>query len=160
MMIDLDIVGISDPRQGVAIKDAVENAMLTLMPKREKPIYINVEIGLDEDMGAAVGFMIEGGEPDEFDMFLRKDILNDMEELIVTVTHECVHIKQYLRKELRDISVDKKIWHGVEYNTSEEDYNKCPWEVEAYFLQLPVANSVLKEYEKIWHSGQTAVAQQ
>ena len=37
MMIDLNIVGINDPRQGVAIKDAVENAMLTLMPKREKP---------------------------------------------------------------------------------------------------------------------------
>ena len=130
MMIDLNIVGINDPRQGVAIKDAVENAMLTLMPKREKPIYINVEIGLDEDMGAAVGFMIEGGEPDEFDMFLRKDILNDMEELIVTVTHECVHIKQYLRKEL---GMDGVTWKGED--TTDVEYMDNPSEIEAYDLQ-------------------------
>tara|TARA_B100002019_G_scaffold293162_1_gene319083 strand:- start:497 stop:976 length:480 start_codon:yes stop_codon:yes gene_type:complete len=159
MIIELDIVGITDPRQGIAIKDAVENAFHTLMPRREKPIYINVEVGLEEDMGMAVGYMHEEDD-DEFNIIVSQDILNDIEELIVTVTHECIHIKQYLRKELKDLSVDRKAWKGQVWDTRTEKYTDCPWEIEAYMLQLPVANKVLKEYEKIWHSNQTAAAQQ
>ena len=159
MLIELDIVGIDDPRQGVAIRDAVENAFKILMPRRLKPIYINVEVGLEDDMGRAVGYMHEEDD-DEFNIIVSQDILNDIEELIVTITHECVHIKQYLRRELRDISVDKKIWKGETFDTRSVNYKDCPWEIEAYFLQLPVANNVLKEYEKIWHSNQTVAAQQ
>ncbi len=158
-MIELDIVGINDPRQGVAIHDAIKNAFDILMPRRVKPIYINVEVGLEEDMGRAVGFMHEEDD-DEFNIIISQAILQDLEELIVTITHECIHIKQYLRKEVRDISVDKKIWKGELFDTRKVNYKDCPWEIEAYFLQLPVANSVLKEYEKIWHSNQTAAAQQ
>ena len=91
MIIELDIVGIDDPRQGVAIRDAVENAFKILMPRRLKPIYINVEVGLEDDMGRAVGYMHEEDD-DEFNIIVSQDILNDIEELIVTITHECVHI--------------------------------------------------------------------
>ena len=161
MMIDLDIVGINHPCQGIAIRDAVENAMMVLMPKRENPIYINVEIGLDEDMGTAAGYMVEGSDTDEFDVFLRQDTLYDIEELLLTVTHECIHIKQYLRRELRDINVDEKIWRGELYNTRDTYYKDCPWEQEAYLLQMPIANAVLKKYEdNTWPSEQQAVAQQ
>ena len=161
MMIDLDIVGINHPCQGIVIRDAVENAMMVLMPKREKPIYINVEIGLDEDMGPAAGYMVEGGENDEFEVILRQDLLKDIEELILTVTHECIHIKQYLRKELKDINVDEKIWRGELYNTRDTYYKDCPWEQEAYLLQMPIANEVLKKYEdNEWPSKQAVAAQQ
>lgn len=161
MMIDLDIVGINHPCQGIVIRDAVENAMMVLMPKREKPIYINVEIGLDEDMGLAAGYMVEGGENDEFEVILRQDLLKDIEELILTVTHECIHIKQYLRKELKDINVDEKIWRGELYNTRDTYYKDCPWEQEAYLLQMPIANEVLKKYEdNEWPSKQAVAAQQ
>jgi|TARA_Y200000002_G_C22578613_1_gene619840 hypothetical protein len=161
MMIDLDIVGINHPCQGIVIRDAVENAMMVLMPKREKPIYINVEIGLDEDMGQAAGYMVEGGENDEFEVILRQDLLKDIEELILTVTHECIHIKQYLRKELKDINVDEKIWRGELYNTRDTYYKDCPWEQEAYLLQMPIANEVLKKYEdNEWPSKQAVAAQQ
>ena len=67
MIIELDIVGIDDPRQGIAIRDAVENAFKVLMPRRLKPIYINVEVGLEDDMGRAVGYMHEEDD-DEFFM--------------------------------------------------------------------------------------------
>ena len=110
-------------------------------------------------MGMAVGYMHEEDD-DEFNIIVSQDILNDIEELIVTVTHECIHIKQYLRKELKDLSVDRKAWKGQVWDTRTEKYTDCPWEIEAYMLQLPVANKVLKEYEKIWHSNQTAAAQQ
>ena len=77
MIIELDIVGIDDPRQGIAIRDAVENAFKVLMPRRLKPIYINVEVGLEDDMGRAVGYMHEEDD-DEFNIIVSQDILNDM----------------------------------------------------------------------------------
>lgn len=161
MIIDLDILGIQTEAQGIIIKDSVENAMNVLMPRREKPIFINVEVALDEDMDTAVGYMVEGSETDEFDIFLRQDVLNDIEELILTITHECVHIKQYLRRELRDTNLYEKIWKGQKYSTKDTFYKDCPWEQEAYLLQMPVANEVLKKYEKvIWPLGLVAQAQQ
>ena len=149
MIIDLDILGIQTEAQGIIIKDSVENAMNVLMPRREKPIFINVEVALDEDMDTAVGYMVEGSETDEFDIFLRQDVLNDIEELILTITHECVHIKQYLRRELRDTNLYEKIWKGQKYSTKDTYYKDCPWEQEAYLLQMPVANEVLKKYEVV-----------
>ena len=161
MIIDLDILGIQTEAQGIIIKDSVENAMNVLMPRREKPIFINVEVALDEDMDTAVGYMVEGSETDEFDIFLRQDVLNDVEELILTITHECVHIKQYLRRELRDTNLYEKIWKGQKYSTKDTYYKDCPWEQEAYLLQMPIANAVLKKYEdNKWPSEQQAVAQQ
>ena len=161
MIIDLDILGIQTEAQGIIIKDSVENAMNVLIPRREKPIFINVEVALDEDMDTAVGYMVGGSETDEFDIFLRQDVLNDIEELILTITHECVHIKQYLRRELRDTNVYEKIWKGQKYSTKDTFYKDCPWEQEAYLLQMPVANEVLKKYEKaIWPLGLVAQAQQ
>ena len=79
MIIELDIVGIDDPRQGIAIRDAVENAFKVLMPRRLKPIYINVEVGLEDDMGRAVGYMHEEDD-DEFNIIVSQDILNDIED--------------------------------------------------------------------------------
>ena len=72
MIIELDIVGIDDPRQGIAIRDAVENAFKVLMPRRLKPIYINVEVGLEDDMGRAVGYMHEEDD-DEFNIIVSQD---------------------------------------------------------------------------------------
>ena len=145
MMIDLDIVGINHSCQGIAIRDAVENAMIVLMPKREKPIYINVEIGLDEDMGTAAGYMVEGSDTDEFDIFLRQDTLYDIEELLLTVTHECIHIKQYLRRELRDINLPASL---TCYKPRSDGSNHphhihqahTPWQAKGSFYFTPIEN--------------------
>ena len=51
-------------------------------------------------------------------------------ELVKTLCHEMVHMKQYLRKEL---SMDGMVWKGKDF--SEIPYNDQPCEIEAYDLQ-------------------------
>lgn len=143
MIICLDIVGINKEEQGHQIRDAIEQTMLTLMPKRRNPIFIDVEIARAGDMGRAVAMVHEEAQ-DHFFMTLDETLLDDTEELITTVCHETVHIKQYLRKECRDIAVDRKKWKGVEYDLNETNYYDLPWEQEAYFLQMILADKVIK----------------
>lgn len=53
-------------------------------------------------------------------------------EMMQTLTHEMVHGKQYLRKELINHSGDR-VWKGVK--VEEYDQNNSPWEIEAYLLE-------------------------
>ena len=51
-------------------------------------------------------------------------------DIVKTICHEMVHMKQYLRREL---SMDGMVWKGK--NVSETPYNDQPCEIEAYNLQ-------------------------
>ena len=62
--------------------------------------------------------------------------------MIETICHECVHIKQYLRKELTDVSVDTQRWKGKLVNTKEIEYYDLPWEKEAYKMEIELAETV------------------
>lgn len=52
-------------------------------------------------------------------------------QLIKTVCHEMVHVKQGIKNELTYEHKNKhcRLWKGVEYK------NECPWETEAYHLE-------------------------
>lgn len=145
MYIDLTVTGLTDMRSGHIIRDTIDHALNTLMPRRKLPIYIEVEVAKDEDMGMASG-LVHQEDDDTFFMSLSESVLKDYEELVYTVAHESVHIKQYLRKEVRDISVNEKIWMKDKYDLREVNYSDLPWEQEAHFLQMPLANKVLKTH--------------
>jgi hypothetical protein len=145
MDIDLTITGLSDVKSGHIIYDTIHHTLNTLMPKRLKPVYIDVEIALDEDMGIAKG-LVNDEDEDTFFMSLAQSLQNDHEELIRTVCHECVHIKQYLRKEIRDITIDTKRWKKEVFDLRETDYADLPWEKEAHFLEWVLSNQVLKAH--------------
>lgn len=51
-------------------------------------------------------------------------------DIVKTICHEMVHMKQYLRKEL---SMDGLVWKGK--NLSKTPYDDQPCEIEAYDLQ-------------------------
>lgn len=56
----------------------------------------------------------------------------DEDEIIETLIHEIVHLKQILRYELiMRGNVDTGMWYGTRYTISEHNYNELPWEVEA-----------------------------
>lgn len=147
MIICLDIVGVDKAEQGYQIRDAIEQTLLTLMPKRKNPIFIDVEICKAGDMGRAIAMVHEEAK-DHFFMSLDETLLDDTEELITTVCHETVHIKQYLRKETVDLSADRKKWKGVEYDLNETNYYDLPWEQEAYFMQMILADKVIQNATK------------
>lgn len=62
-------------------------------------------------------------------------------QMLITLAHELVHAKQFLRGEL--ISYGKIIWMKRDFSKIKLDYFDLPWEVEAYELERDL-------FEKYW----------
>ena len=60
----------------------------------------------------------------EYEIEVNKN--QSLEDLCVTLCHEMVHVKQYVRKEL---------FSDVNFYKTREEYLNLPWEVEAYEKQ-------------------------
>jgi len=79
----------------------------------------------------------------EFSVVLDKNA--DTKDLIRTVIHEMVHVKQYIRKEMDSEVVGSRMrWKSKTYPYDIE-YNDMPWEKEANRLETKYGNEYLKE---------------
>tara|TARA_Y100000361_G_C11023382_1_gene270832 strand:+ start:243 stop:704 length:462 start_codon:yes stop_codon:yes gene_type:complete len=61
-------------------------------------------------------------------------------DLILTVCHEMVHVKQYARKELKE-DYPRTLWFGKTYT----DGRCYPWELEAWKMQKILAHKYIKQ---------------
>jgi hypothetical protein len=66
----------------------------------------------------------------------------DTHEIIRTLFHELVHVKQYVDGRLEQVGT----WLGQKYDCS---YSNLPWEQEAYHLEQVMMKQFAKEY-KLW----------
>ena len=131
MIVGIDIVGITEKEQGVLIKDVVEQSLATLMPKRKNPIFIDIEIALDEDLGDAEA-MIHQEDDDTFFLAISQSALEGpTDDLVTLLIHEMVHVRQFIRKQITD----------QPYNNFEE-YISLPYEIEAYKLQEELLDEI------------------
>ena len=74
--------------------------------------------------------------------------------LLMTLAHEMVHVKQYVTGELYDYKANTKArWHGEVMETEEIDYWVQPWEIEAWGRETG-----LYIYYKDHHKEQTKAA--
>ena len=79
----------------------------------------------------------------EFSVVLDKNV--DTKDLIRTVIHEMVHIKQYIRKEMDSEIVGSRMrWKSKTYSYDIK-YDDMPWEKEANRLETKYGNEYLKE---------------
>lgn len=97
-----------------------------LLP-RHKVLEIDIELTKNLDVD---GDVIEGDDEREFWMRLRKGM--DRDDLLTSVFHEMVHVKQSVKKEY------------PLFDCTKIPYMKRPWEKEAYELQ----EVMLKEWNK------------
>ena len=77
-----------------------------------------------------------------FEIEIQKGLSFD--EIVKTVCHEMVHVKQYARNEMTDSTWKGKLrWRNrfIKKNTS---YSKLPWEREAYRKQKTLSKSYYK----------------
>ena len=144
--VEVIVTGILDEFAGHVINETMRHSLCTLMPKRQKPIYVEVEIALDDDITPAKALVHQEDE-DTFFMSIADSVCDDFEELAYCVAHECVHMKQYLRGEVKDLAVDQKKWIGELYNLNEVNYADLPWEQEAVLLEMPLANHIVKKWD-------------
>jgi hypothetical protein len=67
-------------------------------------------------------------------------------DLIKTICHEMVHVKQGIKNELEPyVNKYYRIWKGTKYNTL---YQYQPWEVEAYFLEEKLFSSFTEQHSE------------
>tara|TARA_A100001011_G_scaffold368953_1_gene423757 strand:- start:1496 stop:1924 length:429 start_codon:yes stop_codon:yes gene_type:complete len=79
----------------------------------------------------------------EFSVVLDKNA--DTKDLIRTVIHEMVHVKQYIRKEMDSEVVGSRMrWKSKTY-PYDIKYDDMPWEKEANRLETKYGNEYLKE---------------
>lgn len=80
----------------------------------------------------AYGYCMEEDSNREFTLTIRKGL--SIQELIGTIVHEMIHVKQYSRKELRNVN-GRTMWKTKDH--SDTPYMEAPWEREAYRLEKP-----------------------
>lgn len=118
-------------KQRKLVDDIAQFCYNDLMPLiRKCDININIK-----NMKAYEGTCLDTDER-EYEIEVNKN--QSLENILVTVCHEMVHVKQYVRKELFSECIFYK---------SHEEYLNLPWEVEAYAKQEEL-------YQK-WLNGTT-----
>lgn len=76
----------------------------------------------------------------EFTIAIQKG--QTVKEMISTIIHEMIHVKQYARKELRHVE-GKTMWKKSDHTDTE--YHKSPWEHEAYLLETQYVEEYMSE---------------
>jgi hypothetical protein len=62
-----------------------------------------------------------------------------------TLAHEMMHLRQYAVGDLKQYKDEKYRWLGKKVQMTEADYDKMPWEVQAYLAEEPMV-SLYKKY--------------
>lgn len=116
-----------------AIAEACVAWCLKKLLPRFRTIALKVRIKEMEDMGCCYKLDDKGRQ---FKITIKKGL--SLFDLISTICHEMVHLKQYARQELRwcDRSLNN-MWKKSVYNDC--PYDDQPWEKEAYRLEKRLA---------------------
>lgn len=70
-------------------------------------------------------------KPREFHIQIRQTM--SRQNILKTLAHELVHVKQYARKELGVVLIGSRLrWHDQMIDSAATNYWEYPWEIEAY----------------------------
>lgn len=74
--------------------------------------------------------------PREFEMNI--DSSMNIHGILRALAHECVHIKQFVKREMSDVNLGCNFtkWKGKIYNIKKTSYWDLPWEIEAYGREI------------------------
>jgi hypothetical protein len=111
-------------------------AAMKLMPRLRDRLCIDINLipRLSEKDSVAGDCIWEDNRTRPREFTIRIDSSQGMQLMLETVAHEIVHVKQFARGELQDVSSDINIckWQGSIVNCSTVDYYDLPWEIEAH----------------------------
>jgi hypothetical protein len=94
-------------------------------------------------------FAIDGEKnPSMFEIYISNKI-NDRDELVHTICHEMVHVKQKNSGKWIELGKSQSIWNGEKIGIEHIDYLKNPWEIEAYEYEQKLANKFKVAYNEL-----------
>ena len=101
-----------------------------------KKMADNIVVNIEFKQLDAEGFCIWSDDnlnPREFDIEINKTLKGD--DFDTCIMHEMVHVKQYAKNELRERYKGGHVQYWKKRKYVNSNYDKSPWEVEAYKLQ-------------------------
>lgn len=111
------------------VREVMDFCLRKLLPRTTT---LDINVRLNPRIEEVEGFCLcEDRNTFELEM----DSRMPTDELIRTICHEMVHVRQYFKRELRDMYGNKKAWKTRVYNEDRTDYLDLPWEKEAFKLQ-------------------------
>ena len=121
-------------------RELIENSVITLCNRYLKRFKLDLEIELVGNIEEH-GFCIWSEtniRPRAFTITLNKKL--NKEELLLVLAHEMVHVKQWVRGELKDTNCGKQLWKNKDYTNT--NYDNQPWEIEAHELEYEWVNVI------------------
>ena len=117
--------------------DAAHWYAMHLMPRLQNKLFVNIKLihKLEKKEGLSGDAIWEDdscNRPREFT--IRVDSSMSPANMLMTIAHEMVHVKQYARGELKDFSRNIKIckWKGEVLECEKINYYDLPYEIEAH----------------------------
>lgn len=126
------------------IAETTVHQMITeLLPKFRT---LDIEVHLKKLSDEAVGYCTMTDNNRTFEIEVDRKL--NISELVTTICHEMVHVKQYARNEMTDELIESghAVWKGRKIHPK-TGYYDLPWEKEAYKMQDGLAM-------KVWKSGE------
>jgi hypothetical protein len=120
------------------VREFCQNVLNDLMPRLRRDVDINIQFVKNCDDQEA-GYCV--GDRDMVDITIAKSSQNEsytIDEQLITLCHELVHAKQFLKGELEN----SMVWKGVDLSFL--PLAQHPWEIEAFEQEQPL-------YEKHKH---------
>ena len=127
--------------QNAVARSVAQHCINKLMP-RMRTLDISILFKKIPAQENTIGTCLMQDNNRTFEIEIQKGLSFD--EIVKTVCHEMVHVKQYARNEMTDSTWKGKLrWRNrfIKKNTS---YSKLPWEREAYRKQKTLSKSYYK----------------
>lgn len=125
-------------RQQLLALDFFADALLTNQLKRHIIIHVRFRKNLDVLGLVEVDDYNASGKPREFIVEVNRN--QSAEEIIHTLAHEMVHIRQYAYGELNEEATQ---WCGEQY-ARDLAYHEQPWEIEAHDIGDIIFNDYME----------------
>jgi len=103
--------------------------LFTPQMKRNVSIRISFSSTMDNYGETEIDDYNLSGKPREFILNIKRNIC--AEEIIRTISHEMIHVKQYVLGQLNE---QMTMWNGQKVNDGQYGYFDSPWEIEAHEL--------------------------
>ena len=139
-MRELNITG-GRKKQRQVVEDAVKWSIKKLNLHRIRTLELNFSLRKLKTLYGQLEQLDDKRR--EFSIVLDKNM--NTENIIRTVIHEMIHVKQYIRKEMDSEIVGSRMrWKSKTY-PYDIKYDDMPWEKEANRLETKYGNEYLKE---------------
>lgn len=146
LKMNLEISGTFDKRQEIIFGEAVYYYLNKMIPKAIlRNISLDLKVRTKVENNNEGYCDVEGwntqNKPREFTIVVKKT--PSMRYMLMTLAHECVHLKQYALGELND---NHTRWRGTRINDEKINYWELPWEIEAYGRERGLYTMFCEEY--------------